>query len=314
MKWRFDDVVAFVQVMEAGSITAAADRMSLSKSVISKRVHDLEAALDVALFQRSTRQVRPTEAGEAFYEQVVPLLHEFNETVDIVSAHGERSLRGHLRMTAPMSFGIMYLGPLIAEFARRHPHLELAIDYEDRHVDLVHGGYDLGVRIGNLQDSSLRSRKLAECPRIVCCSPIYARAHGLPKSVGEMAQHPCIDYAHVRANRFWRFEGEEGGEPVSVPIRSRIVANNGDAIRDMAVAGLGLASLPMFLAAEPLRQGKLIPALPAAAQAPYPISVVYPPTRHVSSKVRVFIDYMLESFVPPLPWERAMARDAVTES
>lgn len=305
MKWRFDDVVAFVQVMETGSITAAADRMGLSKSVISKRIHDLETALGAALFQRSVRQLRPTERGNAFYERIVPLLRELNDATDTLSARRDGSLRGHLRIAAPMSFGIMHLGPLIARFALLHPELELTIDYDDRHVDLMHGGYDLGIRIANLQDSSLRSRTLAECPRVICCSPGYASRRGVPNSVSELAQHTCIDYAHVRGSRFWRFAGEgQGGEPVAVPIRSRIVANNGETIRDMAVAGLGLASLPAFLAAEPLRQGALVLAMPAAVQEPYTISAVYPATRHVPDKVRAFIDHLLESFVPPLPWER----------
>ncbi|WGS19313.1 MULTISPECIES: LysR family transcriptional regulator [unclassified Bradyrhizobium] len=306
MKWRFDDIVTFVQVMQAGSITAAADRMNLSKSVISKRISDLEAALDVELFQRSTRQLRPTDNGGAFFERMVPLLHEISETAESLSERGVSSLRGQLRITTPMSFGIMYLGPVIAEFARRHPDLELAIDYEDRHVDLVRGGYDLGIRIGDMRDSSLKARKLGECARVVCCSPSYANQHGLPKRAAELAEHICIDYAYVHAKRFWRFErdGKKGRRAISLPIRSRIIANNGDAIRDMAIAGLGIASLPAFLAAEPLRQGTLVPALPDAVQAPYTISAVYPATRHVAPKVRFFIDYLLEFFLPPLPWER----------
>ncbi|MBB4189337.1 DNA-binding transcriptional LysR family regulator [Sinorhizobium terangae] len=240
MRWRFDDILAFVRVMEAGSITAAAERMNLSKSVVSKRISDLEHALGVELFRRSTRQVRPTENGEAFHERIVPLLHEINETAESLSAKGQRPLQGQLRITAPMSFGIMYLGPLIAEFARRHSELEMAIDYEDRLVDLVHGGYDLGIRIGHLKDSRLKARKLCECTRLVCCSPSYAKAHGLPKSVAELTEHTCIDYAYVHANRIWDFESERaGGKPVSVTMRSRIVTNNGEAMRDMAVRGWG---------------------------------------------------------------------------
>ncbi|WP_298372265.1 LysR family transcriptional regulator [uncultured Bradyrhizobium sp.] len=305
MKWRFDDIVTFVRVMEAGGITAAADRMNLSKSVISKRISDLEDALGVELFQRSTRQLRPTDSGGAFYERMVPLLHEISETAESLSGRLGSSLRGQLRVTTPMSFGIMYLGPVIAEFARRHPDLELAIDYEDRHVDLVRGGYDLGIRIGDLRDSSLKARRLGECARVMCCSPNYAEQYGLPKSVAELAEHTCIDYAYVHANRFWRFEREgKGRRAISLSIRSRIVANNGDAIRDMAIAGLGIASLPEFLAAGALRQGRLIPVLPNAVQAPYTIAAVYPATHHVAPKVRFFIDYLLKFFVPQLPWER----------
>lgn len=310
MKWRFDDILAFVRVMEAGSITAAAERMNVSKSGISKRISDLEAALGVELFQRSTRQVRPTESGDAFYERMVPLIHEINHAAEGLSARGETTLRGQLRITTPMAFGAMYLGPVIAEFARRHPDLEVAVDYEDRIVDLIQAGYDLGIRIGNLRDSNLRARKLCECARIVCCSPAYAKAHGLPRSVAELAQHSGIDYAYVHANRLWQFESEKkGAPPISVTMRSRIVVNNGAAQRDMAIAGLGITSMPMFLAAEPLRQGTLIPALPGYTQPPYTISAIYPPTHHVSTKVRTFIDYLVAFFTPPLPWELDPERD-----
>jgi DNA-binding transcriptional LysR family regulator len=305
MRWRFDDILAFVRVMETGSITAAAERMNLSKSVVSKRISDLECALGVELFQRSTRQVRPTENGEAFHDRIVPLLHEINETAESLSAKGERPLRGQLRIAAPMSFGTMYLGPLIAEFARRHPELEMAIDYEDRLVDLVHGGYDVGIRIGHLKDSSLKARKLCECSRLVCCSPGYAEEHGLPKSVADLAAHTCIDYAYVHTNRLWEFESEKtGGRPVSVTMRSRIVTNNGEAMRDMVIAGVGIASMPMFLVAKELREGTLIPALPDAVQPPYTIAAIYPPTHHVSTKIRTFIDYLVEFFSSPVPWER----------
>lgn len=310
MKWRFDDILAFVRVMECGSITSAAERMNVSKSGISKRISDLEAALGVELFQRSTRQLRPTEHGDAFYERMIPLINEINHTAENLSAQGEQSLRGQFRITTPMAFGAIYLGPVIAEFARRHPSLELAVDYDDRLVDLVHAGYDLGIRIGNLRDSNLRARKLCDCARIVCCSPAYAEAHGLPKTVAELAQHTVIDYAYVHASRLWQFEGKEkGAPPISVSMRSRIVVNNGTAQRDMAIAGLGITSMPMFLAAEALRQGKLVPALPSFTQPPYTISAIYPPTHHVSAKVRTFIDYLVAFFTPPLPWELGSERN-----
>lgn len=303
-RWRFDDILTFIRVMESGSITAAAERLNLSKSVISKRISDLEAALGVELFQRSTRRVKPTENGDAFYERMVPLINEINQTAESLSAERIKTLRGQLRITTPMSFGAMYLGPVIAEFARRHPDLELAIDYEDRLVDLVQGGYDIGIRIGHLRDSNLRARTLCECPRVVVCSPSYIEAHGQPKTVAELANHQCIDYAYVHANRLWQFEAAaKGGPPVSVSMRSRIVINNGGALRDMAIAGLGIASLPLFLAADALRQGALLQILRGYRQPPYTISAIYPPTHHVSTKVRTFIDFLVEFFTPPLPWE-----------
>lgn len=304
MKWRFEDILTFTQVMEAGTVTAAAKRLNLSKSVISKRISDLEAALDVELFRRSTGQIRSTEAADAFYERMVPLIQEINETAEGVS-RSQQALHGRLRITMPMSFGTMYLGPVLAEFARSHPDLELAIDYDDRMVDLVRNGYDLGIRIGRLKDSSLKARKLCGCSRVVCCSPAYARDHGLPTSLADLATHSCIDYAHVHTSQLWQFESRRPGrKPASVLMRSRIVANNGEVMRDMAIAGLGLVLLPQFLAAAPLRKGALIPVLASETPVSYDIFAVYPSTRHVSAKVRTLIDYLARYFAPPLPWDR----------
>ena len=304
MKWRFDDILTFVSVVEAGSVTSAATRLNVSKSVISKRISDLEAALRVELFHRSTGSVKPTESALSLYERIVPLIQAITEATEGISERTE-GLTGRLRIIAPVSFGTNFLGPVIADFARSHPELEIVVDYEDRPTNLTQSGYDLGIRIGDLKESSLKARKLYDCSRIVCCSPEYATNRGLPKSIAELAQHACIDYAHVRTSDFWQFDSEvDGGIPISVLMRSRIVANNFEAMRDMAIAGLGLVMLPEFLAAGPLREGSLIAALPLAAPRPDTISAVYPYTRHVSSKVRKFIDHLVAAFVPPLPWHR----------
>jgi DNA-binding transcriptional LysR family regulator len=302
--WRFDDILTFVSVVEAGSVTSAATRLNVSKSVISKRISDLEAALRVELFHRSTGNVKPTELARSFYERIVALIRGITEATEEVSQRTE-CLTGRLRVTAPISFGTNFLGPVIAEFARRHPELEIAIDYEDRLVNLTQAGYDLGIRIGDLKESSLKARKLCDCARIVCCSPDYAANNGLPESVTDLALHACIDYAEVRTSNSWQFDtGGDGGTPVSVMMRSRIIANNFAAVRDMAMAGLGLVLLPEYLAAGPLQEGRLIPALPNATPRPDPISAVYPYTHHVSSKVRALIDHLVVALAPPLPWHR----------
>jgi DNA-binding transcriptional LysR family regulator len=304
MKWRFDHILTFISVMEAGSITSGARRLQVSKSVISKRITDLEAALRVELFHRSTGRVRPTELARSLYERIAPLVQGIAEAAEAISDSSE-GLTGRLRIIAPVSFGTNFLGPVIAEFARHHPSLEIAVDYDDRSVNLSQAGYDLGINLGDLKESSLKARKLGDCARVVCCSPEYAKNHGLPENIAELGQHTCIDYTHVSTSDFWQFDGEvDGGRPVSVLMRGRIVANNFEAMRDMAIAGLGLVLLPEFLAAKPLREGTLISALPRATPLPYAISVVYPYTRHVSSKVRRFIDHLVAAFVPPLPWAR----------
>jgi DNA-binding transcriptional LysR family regulator len=308
MKWRFDDILTFINVVEAGGVTSAATRLNVSKSVISKRISDLEAALRVELFHRSTGNVKPTEAAWSFYERIVPLIREITEATEAVSVRSE-SLTGRLRVTAPISLGTNFLGPVIAEFAKRHPELEIAVDYEDRLVRLTQAAYDLGIRMGDLKGLSLKARKLCDCPRIVCCSPDYAANCGLPESAAELARHSCIDYAHVRTSDWWLFDTETGnGRPLSVVVRSRIIANNFEAMRDMAIAGLGLVLLPEFLAAGPLREGRLVSALPHLTPRPYTISAVYPYTNHVSPKVRGFIDHLVSSFASPLPWHKDMRR------
>jgi DNA-binding transcriptional LysR family regulator len=304
MPWRFDDVVTFLHVVEAGSITAAAERLNVSKSVISKRISDLEAALGAELFRRSIRRVVPNDRGMALYERMRGLVHELDETIEQVSTRAGE-LRGRLRITAPMTFGTRHLGPVVAAFARRHPDLELALDLDDRVIDLLGNGYDMAVRIGRLRDSSLIARKLCLSRRVVCCSPGYARSRGLPVTVEGLSAHACIDYANVHSRRLWRFEpSTAGGEPRSAIIHSRIVTNNGEAIRDMAIAGLGLAILPLFIAAEPLREGRLIRALPGAALIPDTIYAVYPSTRHVPHKVRALIDHLVKAFTDAPPWEQ----------
>jgi DNA-binding transcriptional LysR family regulator len=306
MNCRFDDILTFISVVDAGSVTSAAMRLNVSKSVISKRISDLEAGLRVELFHRSTGNVKPTEIAWSFYERIVPLIRGITEATEGMSQRNE-NLTGRLRVTAPISVGTNFLGPVIAAFAMRYPELEIAVDYEDRCVNLTQGGYDVGIRMGDLKESSLKARKLCDCARIICCSTDYATNYGLPENVAELARHPCIDYAHARTTDVWQFETASGGERrLSMMMHSRIIANTFEAMRDMAIAGLGLVLLPEFLAAGPLREGRLISALPHAIPRPYTISAVYPYTHHVSSKVRRFIDHLVAAFLPPLPWHREM--------
>jgi DNA-binding transcriptional LysR family regulator len=314
MNWRFDDILTFMSVVEAGSVTSAARRLNLSKSVISKRISDLETALRVELFHRSTGRVKPTEHARALYERIVPLVQGIAEATEAVAERSE-GLTGRLRIITPVSFGTNLLGPVIAEFARLHPQLEIAVDYEDRLVNLAEGGYDLGIHIGHLKQSSLKARKLCDCARIICCSPEYAAKFGLPRTVAELAQHTCIDYAHVRASDLWLFDSDDDdGRSLSVLMRGRIIANNFEAMRDMAIAGLGLVLLPEFLAAAPLREGTLVSVALDASPRPDTISAVYPYTRHVSPKVRKFIDHLVAAFAPPLRWHRKVGETASAAS
>ena len=306
MEWRFDDMTTFLRVVEAGGITAAAAQLGLSKSVVSKRISDLEEALGMGLLRRSTRRVIPTEQGLALYERMREALRTVNEAVDAVAGHQGR-LSGRLRVTAPMSFGTLYLGSILADFARLHPDLELAVDLDDRMLNLVGGGYDLAIRSGRLPNSSLIARKLCVSPRLVCCSPGYARERGLPKTIEELSAHSCIDYANVHASRLWQFApAAPNPKPRAVVTRSRIVANNGEIVRDAAIAGLGLAVLPLFIVVDALRTGRLIHVLPNETPLPDPIYVVYPPARHLPQRARAFIDHVAAALAQRPPWEGSL--------
>ncbi|MDQ0997001.1 DNA-binding transcriptional LysR family regulator [Phyllobacterium ifriqiyense] len=303
MKWRFEDLLTFLDVIETGSITATAARLNLSKSVVSKRISDLEGGLGIELFQRTPRKLVASANALDFVERIRPLVRDIMEAADTAATRNS-AIRGTLRIAAPMTFGTMYLGRMIADFARQYPDLEIAVEFEDRMIDLVRGGYDVGIRIGILRDSSLIARKLCTDPRVICCSPDFANTHGLPETLGALDRFSCIDYSNVNTSQLWQFENpDKDGEPIAVPMHGRIVANNGEAMRDMAIAGLGLVLLPMFIAAEPLRAGRLIPVLPQAKPLPYNIYAVYPPTRHVSAKVRAFVDHIARHIGSPPIWQ-----------
>jgi DNA-binding transcriptional LysR family regulator len=310
MKWRFDDLLTFLDVMETGSITATAARLNLSKSVVSKRISDLEAALGIELFQRTPRKLLPSNHALDFVERIRPLVREIVEAADTVGGRNS-AIRGTLRITAPMTFGTLYLGRMIADFARQYPDLEIAVEFEDRMIDLVRGGYDVGIRIGILKDSSLIARKLCTDARVICCSPDFAATNGLPQNLEELGSFACIDYSNVNTSQLWQFENPRApGEPIAVPMHGRIVANNGEAMRDMAIAGLGLVLLPMFIAADALRTGTLVPVLPELRPLPYNIHAVYPPTRHVSAKVRAFVDHVVRHIGNPPIWQISQAFEA----
>lgn len=307
MNWRFDDIVTFLDVLETGGISLTAARLNLSKSVVSKRISDLEQALGLALFQRSPRKLTATEEALAFAARVRPLVRDLIEAADTAAVR-QTSLKGRLRIAAPMSFGTMYLSRIIADFATVHAGLEIAADFDDRLTDIVQHGFDVGIRIGALRDSSLIGRKLCSDPRVVCCSPGYAATHGVPRTIGELPRFDCIDYANMHAGQIWQFQNPDGkGPPVSATIHSRIVANNGEAMRDMAIAGLGLVLLPMFICAEALRDGRLAAVELDAKPLVYTIHAVYPPTRHVPAKVRAFVDHLARHITEPPLWRLSTA-------
>lgn len=304
MQHRLDNILAFLQVIETGSISAAAQRMGLSKSVVSKRISDLEAALKVELLHRSTRGVIATDKGATFYQRTRGIIQQLDQAAEALIEQDEKFC-GLLRIAAPMTFGTIYLGPILFSFISRYPQLGLALELNDQITDLSGEGYDLGIRVGRLRDSSLVARKLAVSRRIVCCSPAYAQRVGLPATINALVDHECIGYTNVSPSQIWQFEPiEPDGVPQSLVVRSRIVTNNGESMRDAAIAGLGITILPLFIVANALKNGQLINALPHVYPVADKIYAVYPQNRHLPKKVRAVIDHLVATFNENLPWEK----------
>jgi DNA-binding transcriptional LysR family regulator len=304
MDYDLADIRAFIQVVDHGGVSVAATQMNIAKSVLSSRIARLERQLNTKLLHRSPRGVALTDAGKRFYDRMRDVVSRLQEAVDETAEGTNAALQGSLRITAPMTFGTVHLGPKLFSFMRNHPGLELTLDLNDRFLDIVGGGFDLGVRIGRMQDSALMARRIAGSRRVLCCSPEYAGSHELPRSVEEIAEHDCICYGNASVASHWQFQSRQtDAEPQQVVVRGRTHLNNGESMRDAAIAGLGLAALPLFIAASALRDGQLIEVMSETPPVPDAIHAVYPQTRYVSRAVRAVIDMLVAAFDAPLPWE-----------
>lgn len=299
MRYTLDEIETFLAVMELGTITAVAARLNLSKSVISKRVSDLEFNLGAALFRRNAGRITPTEAALKLDDQLRPALAQLTAAAEGATRGSEDAiLRGTLSIAAPMSFGTRFLSPILARFAAQHPELELRIDYDDRARDLVRDGFDIGIRIGHLRDTALMQRKLCEDETIPCASADYLDRHGRPTTLEELSQHQVIGYQHMSNAQLWTF-----GKLVPPPLHSRLSLNNGEAMRDMAIVGLGLAILPGFLATSAITAGKLERIFPDMETRRLPIVAVWPPVKPMPAKLRRLIDHLLSELEHEQPWQ-----------
>ena len=302
MRIQLDLNIAFLAVMETGGVNAAARRLGLSRSVVSKRIMGLEAALGVDLFVRSTVQMTPTEAAQEYYGRTAVLIQELEDAANDIRPDAS-GLSGALRVAAPLSLSLSHLQEIYVAFADRHPDLHLAIDLDDRMVDLAGGGYDVAIRIGRLPDSSLKARRLTDSRRVLCASPGYLERHGEPQSLDELIQHRTIGYANAPTSQIWCFAPTAPDEPEqTVRVLPGFVSNNGETMRAAAMAGMGLVILPEFLAHEALQDGRLRPVLAERAPVHDGVYLVYPPGRGRSRKVRAFIDHLVEAFADGAPW------------
>ncbi len=285
-------VRAFVNVVDLGSFAEAGRKLRLSRSAISKYVGDLERDLGVQLLNRTTRQVSPTETGQAYYERALGVLADL-DAADQAATQLQSTPRGLLRVNAPMSFGTIKLGPVIADFMERYPDMQIQLVLTDEQVDPVQEGLDVTLRIAELEPSSLIARKLADIDRVVCASPGYFKKHGKPKTPADLRQHECLTYGFLSTGNQWKFAGPDGADQWIAPKWSLCV-NNAEVLRDAAVKGRGVTVLPVFLAENELKSGALVTVLDTFKPPQLSLYAIYPATRHLSVKVRLFIDFLVE--------------------
>ncbi len=289
----------FVRVVELESFSKAARLLGVSKSHVSRQLSRLEDRLGARLLHRTTRRLSLTEVGGAFYERCAQILMDAEEAEASVT-RAQATPRGTLRVTAPVSFGRHFVFDAVADFMARHAGLQVDLNLSDRTIDLVEEGYDIAIRIGELADSTFIARRLAPARLYLCASPEYLERRGTPTRPEELSAHDCLLYRYRRGGPSWSLRGSEG--EVSVRVHGPMRSNSGDALLAAARRGLGLALLPDFTVADDLRAGRLV-ALPSEwTRTAAAIWLVYPHSRHLSAKVRVFVDYLLDRCGERPPW------------
>jgi DNA-binding transcriptional LysR family regulator len=284
---------AFTKVVELGSFSEAGRTLRLSRSAISKYISDLENELGVQLLNRTTRQVSPTENGQLYFERAIGVLSEL-DAADQAVAHLQATPRGLLRVNAPMSFGTLQLGPAIADFMERYPELRIQLVLSDQHVDPVQDGLDVTLRIADLESSSLIARKIMPIDRVVCASPNYFERHGTPKHPSDLREHNCLAYGFLSTGNQWKLIGKDGDHWIQP--QWTLCVNNAEVLRDAAINARGIAVLPVFIASDALRDGRLRTCLDDYHPPQLTLYAIYPPTQHLAMKVRLFIDFLVERF------------------
>lgn len=298
---RYTNMANFNTVVETGSISAAADRLGVAKSVISRRLKELEEHLGVELFHRTTRRLNLTDSGQAFYMRSTRIIEDILEAEHATSMqHG--TVKGKLKVAIPMSFGVMHLGPAINQFIKENPEIEFDIDFNDREVDLIQEGFDLAIRIATLPDSSLIARRLAPIRAVMCASPDYLQEMGSPKSLDDLSEHRCLVYNLLRDFEYWRLHDNKGVLH-KTKIQPYLKASSGEFLRDAAVQGLGIVLMPRFILYQEITRGELVPLLTEYSPSEFNSYAIYPHTRHLSQRVRAFVDFLVDRFKDKPYWD-----------
>ncbi|GES42576.1 DNA-binding transcriptional LysR family regulator [Rhizobium sp. ERR 922] len=293
------DLEIFASVVATGSMSLTGRALGFSPAVISKRIKRLEDRLGTRLLQRTTRQISLTEAGQGFYDRVLAILAGLEEAEAYIAGRSSQ-MHGTLKISAPTSFGRMHIAPHLKSFMQAHPELALNLVLSDEFVDIVGGGFDLAIRIAELTDSSLVARRLAPVRRVLCASPAYIDAHGMPEDIDDLRRHICLPAHNLDP---WRLEGPKGS--LIFRPEGRLITNSSEVVREAVIAGLGIALRSTWDIGPELRDGRLVQVLPAyEGSHNVTLSAVYPSRQFLPAKVRVFIDFLAELYGPVPYWER----------
>ncbi|MGL4239506.1 MAG: LysR family transcriptional regulator [Beijerinckiaceae bacterium] len=298
---RLAELDIFARVVTSGSMSAAARELGISPPVVSKRIRSLEERLGTRLLQRTTRQLALTESGKGFYERVVAILASVDEAEAWVSRRAAAA-RGVLRVSAPTSFGRMHIAPHLVDFMQAYPDITMDLSLSDTFVDIVAEGFDLAIRIADLQDSSLVAKRLAPNHRVLCATPAYLGDMGEPRTTTDLAKHRLL----VHNADGWRLEGPDG--PATVKVESAVRTNSSEVIREAVLAGIGIALRSTWDVGPEIDSGKLRIVLPGwRASSRVAVYAVYPSRRHLAHKVRVFMDFLGERFGSPPYWDKGLS-------
>jgi DNA-binding transcriptional LysR family regulator len=288
-------------VVESGSFTAAAERLGLSRPVVSKYITRLEDQLGARLLNRTTRRLSLTEAGQAFFARSQRGLQEI-EAAEAEVSRLQETPRGQLKLNAPMSFGILHIAAALPDFLARYPELSVEMNLEDRQIDLIQEGFDLAIRIAELPDSSLIARRLGPCRHVVCASPEYIKKYGSPRTPDDLRQHNVLTFRYHDSPSEWRFISPDG-RFVSAPVSGSIQMNNSLALREAVLQGVGIMLTPTFIVGADIQSGILQVVLPDYRAQEISIYAIYPERRHLSPKVQAFIEFMKERISDPPYWD-----------
>lgn len=299
---RLTSLGVFVAAVEEGSFAAAARRFGLSAAMAGKHVSAIEAELNARLLQRTTRRLSLTDAGQIYYERCKRILEAYDEA-NREAGDSQGRAHGVLRVAAPVTFGAMHLGDVVARYLEDHPHVNVEVLLGDRYVDLMDAGVDVAIRIGRLTDPRLVTRRLAPCRMVVCASPVYLERHGTPRKPEDLriAQRLAFSEA-VSAGDWTLLDARNRAHVIDGPCR--MTANNTQMLLAAALAGAGIAYGPTFVFGEHLRRGELVALLPAYRTADLAIQAVYPSAQRIPLKVRRFVDYLAGTFGDEPPWDR----------